>query len=154
MTNLVVGKYNGKGKRIALIGSRFNSHFTEHLMAGAEDTLLRNNVAEKDITRILVPGAFEIPLLAKKAAESGRYDAVICVGAVIKGETYHYDLVCNEVAKGIAHVSLETGVPIMFGVITTNNLEQAINRAGGKAGNKGSECAEAALEMIDLMNQI
>ncbi len=123
-------------------------------MSGAEDALLRHDVNADDITIAWVPGAFEIPVAAKKMALSGKYDAVICLGAVIRGATSHYDYVCNEVSKGIAAISLETGIPVMFGVITTENIEQAIERAGTKAGNKGYDCAMGALEMIDLMKQL
>ena len=129
------GNLLGTGKKFAIIGSRFNEFITSKLIGGAEDCLLRHDVKQEDITVIWVPGAYEIPLIAKKAALSGKYDAVICVDAVIRGATTHYDYVCNEVAKGIAHVSLETGVPVMFGVVTTENIEQAIERAGTKAGN-------------------
>ena len=117
------GNLLGTGKKFAIIGSRFNEFITSKLIGGAEDCLLRHDVKQEDITVIWVPGAYEIPLIAKKAALSGKYDAVICVGAVIRGATTHYDYVCNEVAKGIAHVSLETGVPVMFGVVTTENIE-------------------------------
>ena len=137
------GNLLGTGKKFAIIGSRFNEFITSKLIGGAEDCLLRHDVKQEDITVIWVPGAYEITLIAKKAALSGKYDAVICVGAVIRGATTHYDYVCNEVAKGIAHVSLETGVPVMFGVVTTENIEQAIERAGTKAGNKGYDCAMA-----------
>lgn len=148
------GKLLGTGKRFAIIGSRFNEFITSKLIGGAMDALLRHDVKEDDITTIWVPGAFEIPLIAKKAALSGKYDAVICVGAVIRGSTTHYDYVCNEVSKGIAHISLETGVPVMFGVLTTENIEQAIERAGTKAGNKGFDCAMGAIEMVNLIEQI
>ena len=124
------------------------------LVSGAEDALLRHDVNADDITVAWVPGAFEIPVVAKKMAASGKYDAVICLGAVIRGATSHYDYVCNEVSKGVASVSLETGVPVMFGVVTTENIEQAIERAGTKAGNKGYDCAMGALEMIDLIKQL
>ena len=145
------GNLLGTGKKFAIIGSRFNEFITSKLIGGAEDCLLRHDVKQEDITVIWVPGAYEIPLIAKKAALSGRYDAVICVGAVIRGATTHYDYVCNEVAKGIAHVSLETGIPVMFGVVTTENIEQAIERAGTKAGNKGYDCAMGAIEMVNLI---
>lgn len=148
------GKLLGTGKRFAIIGSRFNEFITSKLIGGAMDALLRHDVKEDDITTIWVPGAFEIPLIAKKAALSGKYDAVICVGAVIRGSTTHYDYVCSEVSKGIAHISLETGVPVMFGVLTTENIEQAIERAGTKAGNKGFDCAMGAIEMVNLIEQI
>ena len=144
------GNLLGTGKKFAIIGSRFNEFITSKLIGGAEDCLLRHDVKQEDITVIWVPGAYEIPLIAKKAALSGKYDAVICVGAVIRGATTHYDYVCNEVAKGIAHVSLETGIPVMFGVVTTENIEQAIERAGTKAGNKGYDCAMGAIEWLTL----
>ena len=123
-------------------------------MAGARDGLLRHDVKDEDIDLAWVPGAFEIPLAAQKLAQSGKYDAVICLGAVIRGSTSHYDLVCNEAAKGIAQVNLQTGVPVTFGVITTENIEQAIERAGTKAGNKGADAAIAALELANLLPQI
>ena len=142
-----------KGK-FAIVGARFNEFIVSKLISGAEDTLVRHGVDTDDITLVWVPGAFEIPVIAKKMAASGKYDAVICLGAVIRGATSHYDYVCNEVSKGVASVSLETGVPVMFGVVTTENIEQAIERAGTKAGNKGYDCAMGALEMIDLMKQL
>src|SRR5699024_3256197 len=124
------------------------------LLSGALDTLTRHEINEENIQVAWVPGAFEIPLIASKMAESGKYDAVICLGAVIRGSTSHYDYVCNEVSKGIASVSLKSGIPVMFGVLTTENIEQAIERAGSKAGNKGSECAEGAIEMVNLIREI
>ena len=136
------------------MAARFNEFIVSKLVSGAEDALLRHDVNADDITVAWVPGAFEIPVIAKKMAASGKYDAVICLGAVIRGATSHYDYVCNEVSKGVASVSLETGVPVMFGVVTTENIEQAIERAGTKAGNKGYDCAMGALEMIDLMKQL
>lgn len=148
------GNLLGTGKKFAIIGSRFNEFITSKLISGAQDALLRHDVKKEDISVIWVPGAFEIPLIAQKAAKSGRYDAVICVGAVIRGATSHYDYVCNEVSKGIAHVSLETGVPVMFGVVTTENIEQAIERAGTKAGNKGFDCAMGAIEMVNLLENM
>ncbi len=147
------GKLLGSGKKFAIIGSRFNEFITSKLIAGATDGLVRHDVKPEDITTVWVPGAFEIPLVAQKAAKSGKFDAVICVGAVIRGATSHYDYVCNEVSKGIAHISLETGVPVMFGILTTENIEQAIERAGTKAGNKGLDCAMGALEMVNLLEQ-
>lgn len=144
----------GTGKRFAIVGSRFNEFITSKLIAGAKDALIRHDVKDEDITTIWVPGAFEIPLIAKKAAKSGKFDAVICVGAVIRGATSHYDYVCNEVSKGIAHISLETEVPVMFGILTTENIEQAIERAGTKAGNKGFDCAMGAIEMINLLEEL
>ena len=136
------------------MAARFNEFIVSKLVGGAEDALLRHDVNADDITVAWVPGAFEIPVIAKKMAASGKYDAVICLGAVIRGATSHYDYVCNEVSKGVASVSLETGIPVMFGVVTTENIEQAIERAGTKAGNKGYDCAMGALEMIDLMKQL
>ncbi|MCR5613937.1 6,7-dimethyl-8-ribityllumazine synthase [Treponema sp.] len=140
--------------RIAIVASRFNSNIVENLIAGALDGLKRHNVKDENITIVKVPGAFEIPLIAKKAALSKNYDAVICLGAVIRGSTTHYDYVCNEVSKGIASVSLEAQIPVLFGVLTTENIEQAVERSGSKAGNKGYDCALAALEMINVINQM
>ena len=140
--------------RIGIVVSRFNEFITSRLLGGALDGLKRRGVAEEEVQVAWVPGAFEIPLIASKMAKSGKYDAVICLGAVIRGSTSHYDYVCNEVSKGIAAVSLETGVPVMFGVITTENIEQAIERSGSKAGNKGSECAEGAVEMVNLIRSL
>ena len=148
------GFYEGKGLKIAIVASRFNEFITSKLVGGAEDCLRRHNVAEEDITLAWVPGAFEIPLIAKKLAKSGKYDAVICVGAVIRGATSHYDYVCAEVSKGIANVSLETEIPVLFGVLTTDTIEQAIERAGTKAGNKGYDCAMSALEMVQLLGKV
>lgn len=148
------GHLVGTGKRFAIVGSRFNEFITSKLIAGAKDALIRHDVKDEDITTIWVPGAFEIPLIAKQAAKSGKFDAIICVGAVIRGATSHYDYVCNEVSKGIAHISLETEVPVMFGILTTENIEQAIERAGTKAGNKGFDCAMGAIEMINLLEEL
>ena len=148
------GVYCGTGKKMAIVASRFNEIITNKLVGGAEDCLLRHGVAADDITLAWVPGAFEIPLVAKKMALSGKYDAVICLGAVIRGATSHYDYVCAEVSKGIAAVSLEAQIPVMFGVVTTDNIEQAIERAGTKAGNKGYDCALGAIEMINLTRQL
>jgi 6,7-dimethyl-8-ribityllumazine synthase len=145
------GSYYGQGLKIAIVASRFNEFITSKLVSGAEDCLLRHGTAEEDITLAWVPGAFEIPLAAKKLAETGRYDAVICLGAVIRGATSHYDYVCAEVSKGIAQVSLDSGVPVLFGVLTTDTIEQAVERAGTKAGNKGTDCAMSALEMANLL---
>ena len=151
---LLEGMYEGKGLRIAIVAARFNEFIVTKLVGGAEDCLRRHGVADEDITLAWVPGAFEIPLAAKKIAKSGKYDAVICVGAVIRGSTSHYDYVCAEVSKGIASVSLETEIPVMFGVLTTDTIEQAIERAGTKAGNKGSDSAMAAMEMANLLKKI
>lgn len=148
------GKLVSKGIRVGIIATRFNEFITSKLLSGAIDGLLRHEVAEEDIDVAWVPGAFEIPLIASKMAKSGKYDAVICLGAVIRGATTHYDYVCNEVSKGIAAVSLASDIPVMFGVLTTENIEQAIERAGTKAGNKGYECALGAIEMVNLIRKI
>ena len=148
------GKFNGKGVKIGIVAGRFNEFITSKLVDGAVDVLKRNDVNEEDIDIAWVPGAFEIPLITKKMAESKKYDAIITLGAVIKGSTPHFDYVCAEVSKGVAQISLQTGLPIMFGVLTTNNIEEAIERAGTKAGNKGSDVAFGALEMIDLIKNI
>ena len=153
--NLVEGKVVApEGMKVGIVAARFNEIIVNKLLGGAVDGLVRHGVEEENITAAWVPGAFEIPVVAKKMAMSGKYDAVICLGAVIRGATSHYDYVCNEVSKGIASVSLESGIPVMFGVVTTENIEQAIERAGTKAGNKGYDCAMGALEMIDLMKQL
>ena len=151
---LLEGSLVAKRPRIGIVVARFNEFITNKLLDGALDGLSRHGVEGEDISVAWVPGAFEIPVVASKMAHSGNYDAVICLGAVIRGATTHYDYVCNEVSKGIAHVGLETGVPVMFGVLTTENIEQAIERAGTKAGNKGYDCALGALEMIDLLKQV
>lgn len=148
------GKLVSQNIRVGIVAARFNEFIVGKLVGGAMDALLRHDVREEDIDLAWVPGAFEIPLIAKKMAESGKYDAVICLGAVIRGATSHYDLVCNEAAKGIAHVSLDSGVPVLFGVVTTENIEQAIERAGSKAGNKGYDSAIAAIEMVNLVRAI
>lgn len=140
--------------KVAIVASRFNEIIVNKLLGGAVDGLVRHGVEEKNITAAWVPGAFEIPLTAQKLAESGKYDAVICVGAVIRGQTSHYDYVCNEVSKGIAQVSLNSKIPVLFGIVTTENIEQAIARAGSKAGNKGYDCALSAIEMVNLLHQI
>lgn len=140
--------------KVAIVASRFNEFITSKLISGAEDGLKRHGVKDDDITLAWVPGAFEIPLIAKKLADSKKFDAVICVGAVIRGATTHYDYVCNEVSKGIASVALQSDVPVLFGVLTTENIEQAIERAGTKAGNKGYDCALSAIEMINLSRNI
>ena len=150
----IEGMIVANGAKIGIVAARFNEFIVSKLVSGAEDALLRHSVNPEDISVAWVPGAFEIPVVAKKMAMSGKYDAVICLGAVIRGATSHYDYVCNEVSKGIASVSLESGIPVMFGVVTTQNIEQAIERAGTKAGNKGYDCAMGALEMIDLMKQL
>ena len=148
------GKVVAKDIKVGIVAARFNEFIVSKLVSGAMDGLTRHDVKEEDVDIAWVPGAFEIPLIASKMAKSGKYDAVICLGAVIRGATSHYDYVCSEVSKGIASVSLETGVPVMFGVLTTDNIEQAIERAGSKAGNKGFECATGAIEMINLIRNI
>jgi 6,7-dimethyl-8-ribityllumazine synthase len=148
------GSLEARGKKFAIIVARFNSFISERLLEGALDTLTRSGASKEDIEIAKVPGAYEIPLLAQKMAASKRYDAVICLGAVIRGATAHFDYVAGEVAKGIAQVSLEAGLPIIFGVLTTDTIEQAIERAGTKAGNKGSDCASAAIEMVNLLADI
>ena len=148
------GKFNGEELKIGIVAGRFNEFITSKLVGGAVDVLKRNDVNDEDIDIAWVPGAFEIPLITKKMAESKKYDAIITLGAVIKGSTPHFDYVCAEVSKGVAQISLQTGLPIMFGVLTTNNIEEAIERAGTKAGNKGSDVAFGALEMIDLIKNI
>ena len=143
-----------EGMRVGIVASRFNSFIVEKLLDGAVDGLVRHGVQEENIHACWVPGAFEIPLAAQKMARSDKYDAVICVGAVIRGSTSHYEYVCAEVSKGIAAVGLQTGKPVMFGVITTENIEQAIERSGSKAGNKGYDCALGAIEMVNLLSQV
>jgi len=150
----IEGKLIGKGLKFALIASRFNDFIVSRLVNGAIDFLVRHGVLEEDIILIKVPGAFEIPVVAKKIAMSNKVDAVICLGAVIRGATPHFDYVASEVAKGIAHVALESNIPVTFGVLTTDTLEQAIERAGSKAGNKGAEAAQAALETVQVINQL
>ena len=152
--NVIEGKLVADGIKVGIVASRFNEFIVSKLIGGALDGLLRHDVKEEDITLAWVPGAFELPLAAQKMAKSGKYDAVICLGAVIRGATSHYDLVCNEAAKGSAQVGLQTGVPIMFGVVTTENIEQAIERAGTKAGNKGYDCALSVLETVNLLKSL
>ena len=142
------------GIKVGIVAARFNEFITSKLVGGALDGLKRENVKDEDIDVAWVPGAFEIPLIASKMAKSGKYDAIICVGAVIRGSTSHYDYVCSEVSKGIAQVSLANDIPVMFGVLTTDTIEQAIERAGTKAGNKGFECAQGAIEMVNLIREI
>jgi 6,7-dimethyl-8-ribityllumazine synthase len=150
MVKYIEGDLQAAGKKFGIIVSRFNSFIAERLLEGALDMLQRSGAAGDDIEVARVPGAFEIPLMAQKMVKSGRYDAVICLGAVIRGATSHYELVSNEAAKGIAQVSLEHEIPLVFGVITTDTIEQAIERAGSKAGNKGSEAASVAIEMVNI----
>ena len=148
------GIYCGKEIKIGLVASRFNEFIVSKLVGGAEDCLKRHGVEDDNITLAWVPGAYEIPLIAQKMAKSGKYDAVICLGAVIRGATSHYDYVCNEVSKGIAQVSIASDIPVLFGVVTTDSIEQAIERAGTKAGNKGYDCAMSALEMVNLIKNL
>lgn len=153
--NLVEGKLVApEGMKVGIVASRFNEIIVNKLLSGAVDGLVRHGVSEENITAVWVPGAFEIPLVAKKMAESRLYDAVITVGAVIRGSTSHYDYVCAEVSKGVAQAGLQTGVPVLFGVITTENIEQAIERAGSKAGNKGYDCALDAIEMANILKAL
>ncbi len=151
MVKIMEGQLIGKGKRFGIVVSRFNDFITEKLLGGAMDGLLRTGVKESDIHVIKVPGAFEIPLAAQKVVQTGNYDAIICLGAVIRGATPHFDYVCAEVSKGVAQVSLESGKPVIFGVVTTDSVEQAIERAGTKSGNKGWNAAISAVEMANLM---
>lgn len=148
------GKLVSRDMKVGIVAARFNEFITSKLLSGALDGLTRHDVRDEDIDVAWVPGAFEIPLAASKMAASGKYDAVICLGAVIRGSTTHYDYVCSEVSKGIAQVSLGAGIPVMFGVVTTENIEQAIERAGTKSGNKGYDCAISAIEMVNLLRQI
>ena len=152
--NVFEGKVVSEGMKVGIVAARFNEFIVSKLVAGAQDALVRHDVKEEDIDLAWVPGAFEIPLIASKMAKSGKYDAVIALGAVIRGSTTHYDYVCSEVSKGIANVSLNSDIPVMFGVITTENIEQAIERAGTKAGNTGYDCALGAIEMVNLIRNI
>jgi 6,7-dimethyl-8-ribityllumazine synthase len=154
MVKILEGQLIAKGKRFGIVVSRFNDFITEKLLSGALDALTRTGAKENDIQIIKVPGAFEIPLAAKKAAQTGRYDAVICLGAVIRGATPHFDYVCAEVSKGVAQVGLDFGLPVIFGVLTTDTVEQAIDRAGTKSGNKGWQAAMSAVEMANLMETV
>ena len=154
MAKYLEGKLDGNGKKFGIVVSRFNAFIAERLLEGALDTLVRSGVKDDDIVIARVPGAYEIPLVAQKMAATKKYDAIICLGVVIRGATPHFDFVANEAAKGIAVVSMEFNLPVMFGVLTTDSIEQAIERAGSKAGNKGSDCAAAAIEMINLMAQL
>lgn len=148
------GKLVSEDIKVGIVVARFNEFITSKLLGGAIDGLKRENVKEENIEVAWVPGAFEIPLIAKKMADSKKYDAIICLGAVIRGATSHYDYVCAEVSKGVAQVSMNAGIPVMFGVLTTDTIEQAVERAGTKAGNKGFECAQGAIEMVNLINEL
>lgn len=152
--NVIEGKLVAENLKIGIVAGRFNEFITSKLIGGAVDGLKRHGVDEECIDLAWVPGAFEIPLIAKKMANSKKYDAIICVGAVIRGSTSHYDYVCAEVSKGIGAVALDSGIPILFGVLTTDTIEQAIERAGTKAGNKGYDCAVSAIEMVNLIKNI
>lgn len=154
MAQTIAGRMNGAGLRVAIINARFNEIITDRLLEGALDTLRRSGIAEDAITVVSVPGAFEIPVVAKRLAEARAHDAIICLGAVIRGSTPHFDYVCANMASGIARVGLESGLPVIFGVLTTNTVEEAIDRAGAKAGNKGRDAAAAAIEMADLLRQL
>lgn len=149
--NVYEGSLVSQGIKVGIVAARFNEFIVSKLISGALDGLKRHDVKDEDIDVAWVPGAFEIPLIASKMANSGKYDAVICLGAVIRGATSHYDYVCNEVSKGVAQAGLNSGVPVLFGVVTTENIEQAIERAGTKAGNKGYDCALGAVEMVNLI---
>jgi 6,7-dimethyl-8-ribityllumazine synthase len=150
----IKGEMRGSGLRIAVVVARFNEFITSRLLEGARSTLVAHGVREDGVTVAWVPGSFEIPVTAKTLASSGTYDAVICLGCVIRGETPHFDYVAGQAASGIARASMDTGVPVIFGVLTTDNMDQAINRAGGKMGNKGSEAAQAAIEMANLFKEL
>ncbi len=154
MSKRITGKLDATGLRFALVASRFNEFITSRLLAGARDALIRHKADEKNLTDVWVPGSWELPLAAKALAECGKYDAVVCLGCVMRGDTTHHEYIGGEAAKGIAQVTLETGVPIGFGVLTTDSLEQSIERAGSKAGNKGADAALGALEMVTLLKEI
>jgi 6,7-dimethyl-8-ribityllumazine synthase len=154
MAHVIEGKLLGKGKKVAIVASRFNDFITARLMEGALDALNRHGVADKDITIYKVPGAFEIPSVAERLATGGNTDGIICLGAVIRGSTPHFDYVASEVSKGVAHVGLGAKIPVIFGVLTTDTIEQAVERAGTKSGNKGFDAGMALLEMMDLFSQI
>lgn len=151
MPKMFEGKLVAKGLKFGIVASRFNEFITGKLLEGAMDAIVRHGAADEDVSLAWVPGAFEIPIVAKKMANSGKYDAVICLGTVIRGSTPHFDYVASEVSKGVANIGLETGVPVIFGVLTTDSIEQAVERAGTKAGNKGFDAAQAAIEMANLM---
>ena len=152
--NPIEGKLLAEGQRIGIVAARFNEFITSKLLGGAKDAFVRHGGDESGLDIAWVPGAFEIPLVAKKMAESGKYDAVVCLGAVIRGATPHFDMVANESTKGVASVGLQTGIPVVFGVLTTDSIEQAVERAGTKAGNKGFEAMTTAIEMVNLLKQI
>jgi 6,7-dimethyl-8-ribityllumazine synthase len=151
---IIEGKLTGENQKIAIVSARFNEFIVSKLHGGAHDCLVRHGVDEDEITEVWVPGAYELPLVAKKLAETGKFDAIICLGCVIRGATTHYDYVCSETAKGISKVGMDYGLPVMFGVLTTENIEQAIERAGTKAGNKGWEVAQGTIEMVNLLRSV
>jgi 6,7-dimethyl-8-ribityllumazine synthase len=151
--NVIEGKLSGASRKVAIVSSRFNDFICSKLIEGARDCLVRHGAADNDITLVRVPGAFEIAIAVKKVVDSGKFDAVICVGAIIRGETSHYDHLASEVTKGIASIALDAPIPVVYGVVTTENVEQAVDRAGGKAGNRGWDAAMTALEVIDLHKQ-
>lgn len=151
--NVIEGKLLAEGQKIGIVAARFNDFITGKLLEGAVDAFVRHGGNKENLTVAYVPGAFEIPLAAKKMAQSGKYDAVLCLGAVIRGATPHFDMVANEATKGVAHVSLETGVPVIFGILTTDSIEQAVERAGTKSGNKGFDTMNTAIEMVNLLKQ-
>ncbi|MBU2494555.1 MAG: 6,7-dimethyl-8-ribityllumazine synthase [Bacteroidetes bacterium] len=154
MSNVISGNLNAKDKKFGIVVGRFNEFISGKLLSGAMDCIIRHEGDKKNVTTVWVPGSFEIPLTAKKLAQSKKYDVIICLGAVIRGATPHFDLIAAEVSKGIAHVGLETGVPVVFGVITSDTIEQAIERAGTKSGNKGWDAALTAIEMVDLYTKL
>ena len=154
MAKVFEGKVVGGEEKIGIVCARFNEFIVSKLLGGCMDGLIRHGIKEENVDVVWVPGCFEIPLICQKMVESGKYDAVIALGTVIRGSTSHYDYVCNEVSKGIAQVSLQSNIPVMFGVVTTENIEQAIERAGTKAGNKGYDCAVSAIEMVNLIREI
>ena len=154
MPKIINGHLSAKGKKFGVVVGRFNEFISNKLLSGAVDCIVRNDGSEDEVTVAWVPGSYEIPLIAKKMAESKKYDAVICLGAVIRGATPHFDYIAAEVSKGVAHVGLETGVPVVFGVITSDTIEQAIERAGTKSGNKGWDAAQTAIEMVDLIGKL
>ncbi len=154
MTKLIEGQMDAKGLKIGIVVSRYNSFITQRLLEGAEDALRRHGMAEDDLTVLYVPGSFEIPLAALKMAQSGRYDAVICLGAVIRGSTPHFDFVAAECAKGVAQASMKTGVPVIFGVVTTDTIEQAVERAGTRVPNRGAEAALSAIELVNALKEM
>lgn len=154
MAHIIEGKLIGTGLRIGIVSTRWNDFMGQRMLEGAKDALLRHDVADDDITIAIVPGCFEIAMIAKKMAESGKYDALVCLGVLIKGGTIHFELIAGEASKGISNTSWQTGIPVAFGVITTETIEQAIERSGSKAGNKGAESAMAAIEMANLVKSL